>query len=152
METAQLLKIKEGDLVWIENRWHRKTVKHVVRVTPTLIVLDGLREYNSYKRDGGYAYGRSWDMDGEHIIGFARKSDLKKQEEEQARKQAVTDAKQKKQEEREALRQELSHLFLSSEVYVQSYTNGTDKVTSYGINGLSETQVRRIARLLKRKV
>lgn len=150
METAQLVKIEQGQLVWVENRWHRKTVKSVVRVTPTLIILDGLREYNSYKRLNGYAHGRSWDMDGEHIVGFARKSDLQKQEAEQARKQAETTAREAKQEKQETLRQELSDL-LPGELYVQSYTNGREKVQFYGINGLSEAQIRRIASLLKRK-
>ena len=152
-----LLKIKEGNLVWVLDRWNKKQVKTVVKVTDTRIVLNGFREYNTYKRvnsstyrhDAGYAWGRSYSTDGDHIVGRARKADLEAQEAEAARKQAVQDAEYAKQQAEETLRQELTNL-LPGELYVQGYTNGKDRVQCYAVHGLNETQVRCIAAFLSK--
>lgn len=128
-----LLKIKEGNLVWVSNRWNKKRVKVVVKVTDTRIVLDGSREYNTYKRvnssayrhDAGYAWGRSYSTEGDHITGMARKADLEAQEAEAARKQAAQDAEYAKQQVEETLRQELTNL-LPGDLHVQGYTNGIE--------------------------
>src|ERR1700739_245872 len=151
--------IKEGQDVWVGNRWsERAKLQRVVRVTPTRIVLDGhFPEYNPYKRvnsdrrqDAGYSYGRSWSHDGDHIAAIATKADRKQWDAEVAKKEAESEARQAEQDKKEALRQELSDL-LPGKLYVQAYNNGSDgPTTSYGINGLSEAQVRRIAKLLKR--
>src|ERR1017187_8176236 len=98
MEMDQLLKIKEGSLVLVGDRWGHQTVKTVIRVTATRIILNGLREYNSYKRDSGYTYGQSWSTDSEHIIGFATKAALAKQEAEEKEAADAGNAKVRKQE------------------------------------------------------
>ena len=77
MDATRIIKIKEGDDIWVGNRYTpRDKVKKVVRVTNTRIVLEGHAEYNTYKRvnsdrrqDAGYSYGRSWSMD--YITGLA---------------------------------------------------------------------------------
>jgi hypothetical protein len=151
MSAANLVKVKQGNFVWVGNRWkERNRIKEVVRVTPTLIILEGHREYNSYKRENGYPHGRSWSFEGEHISAFATPADRKQQEQEDAAREAKTAAREAKQAQEENLRKELSNL-LPGDLYVQAYHNGKDVVESYGINGLSEEQVRNIARFLKRK-
>jgi hypothetical protein len=151
--------LKEGQDVWVGNRWsERAKLQRIVRVTPTRIVLDGnYPEYNTYKRvnsdrrqDAGYAYGRSWNHDGDHIAAKATKAERIKWDATLAEKAAADEAREAEQERKENLRQELSDL-LPGKLYVQAYNNGSDgPTTSYGINGLTEAQVRRIAKLLKR--
>lgn len=154
MEHSQLLKIKEGDLVWVGNRYsERVMVQSVVRVTNTLIVLNGDRKYNTYKREHGHAHSRNYSLWGEKITGFAREIDLKKLNKEEAKRKAKTAARDAEQKQQEALRQELSNL-LPGDLHIQSYNtsaNGDGPVESYGISGLSEKQVRNIAQFLKRK-
>ena len=150
MEKKQLFKIEKGDLVWVENRWRKRRMQTVVRVTNTQIILNGDRQYNAYKRETGYAYGRSWSWDSEHIAGRVTKADLAKQEAEQARKQAADDAEAKEQERERDIQKERSDLF-TGDVNVQGYTCGDRRVQCYAIHGLSDAQVRIIAAFMKRQ-
>ncbi len=126
---AKTLKdIKVGDRVWISARYggdERGTLKTVVRLTPTQIILDGIEKYNRYQRGKPSRYGNHEPSyygiagaDGRiTLIATAEEStkwDAKKERERQDLADRIA-----KQEQIETKRREMESLFRAEHVYVE---------------------------------
>lgn len=146
-----LKQVREGDRVWISDRYHgdKAAIKAVKRLTPTQIVRDGAHEkYNRYQRGKSSRYGDELTYYGigaasGSITGLATQNECEAWDAEQANKKHAQEEAQRRRLDDESKCESLQSLMPAKARVSGPYRNnwGERNVTIYA----SEDEVREIA-------
>jgi len=140
-----------GDKVVVDDRWRRKLAKvqTVVSVSPTRLVLDGIKEYNTFLRADGSRYGCSYAYEHPSIVGKATQAQVEAWEAHIAEQKAASDRHAEETRLKEERKQALSALF-DRTIHVEEYTM-EGKRYRYSIHNLTEADLKLCAAALERK-
>lgn len=111
--------IRVGDRVWVSAKRgnnERESLKTVVKLTPTTILLDGLPQYNRYQRGKKSRYGDEWTyygigMSDGSVTFIATRQECAEWDAAQQAQKEKAEADARARAEKEALRDELRGLF-----------------------------------------